>query len=117
MSCDICCEKYNKSSRVAVKCQYCPFAACRSCVQTYLTQDDVRDPVCMGPKCRRPWTFEFLHDNMYKTFMNNEYKTHLEKQLFKQETNFLPATQIELEKDMKVEDIAEHIREKQRVIK
>lgn len=116
-SCIICCETYNKSNHLPVKCQYCPFEACRACVQTYLVQEDVREPVCMSPSCGRPWIFEFLQDNLYKTFMNNDYKKHREKQLFQQELSFLPATQLELEKDFKIEEVAHRIRAKHERIK
>ena len=37
-NCDICCEKYNKSTHAKVKCQFgdCEYQACKSCIRTYL---------------------------------------------------------------------------------
>ena len=114
--CVICCEKCNKSNRTPVKCQYCEFESCRECVERYLIQDDIRDPVCMNPSCGRPWIHEFLSQVMYKSFMNNEFKKHREKMLFNLEMSFLPATQLEIEKEMQIEDIGNEIEKKHDMI-
>ena len=71
----------------------------------------------MNTSCGRPWIFEFLQDNVYKSFLNNEYKKHREKQLFNLELSYLPATQVALEKDIKVEDLNLLIQEKQNAMR
>ena len=40
MSCNICCENYNKSSRKSIKCQYCPFEACLIVVKNILDKEE-----------------------------------------------------------------------------
>lgn len=114
--CFICCESYNNSNRKQIQCQYCDFKTCRSCMEKYLIQDDT-EPVCMSPSCKRPWIHDFLSDNMYKKFMNIEYKNHTEKKLFDLESSFLPATQIEIEKDAEIESLKNIVLNKQEQIR
>lgn len=110
--CSICCESFNRSSRIPIKCQYCSLEVCRTCIEIFLTQDHDAVPVCMSPNCKKPWSYEFLTQVMYKSFMNNEYKKHREKQLYHKEISYLPATQLELEKDLKVMQMTAEIRNK-----
>lgn len=108
--CTICCDNYNATTNKCIKCQYCSFQACRKCVQTYLLQDEIREPKCMNNECGRPWIFEFLSEVMQKSFMAKQYKEHREKMLFQVETSFIPATQRVIEKEIMCEKIQEKIR-------
>lgn len=107
--CFICCDSYNQSNRKCIKCQYCELKTCRSCMERYLTQEDTHQPVCMNPSCKRPWIDEFLSENMYKKFMQTDYKNHVEKKLYDVEMSFMPATQMEIEKDIEVDKIQQSI--------
>jgi len=49
--------------------------------------------------------------------MNTEYKNHIEKQLFDIEQSFLPATQIEVEKDIEIEKINKEISKRHKQIR
>ena len=68
--CNICAEKFNKSSRALVKCN-CDFECCRSCFKTYiLSKTD--DSSCMS--CKIVFDRKFLTDNLEKSFINKTYK-------------------------------------------
>lgn len=103
--CPVCCESYNKSAHKAVACPGCAYAACRSCVQRYiLDSDNVSDPSCMS--CKRPWLHQFLADNMPRTtFIEGAYKKKREEVLFERERSYLPATQQEIMRDLRAEEI------------
>ena len=108
MSCTICCETYNKTTRLDIKCQYCDLKACRSCVERYLVDPDrvaEAEPTCMNRDCKKPWIHEFLSSVMTRSFMMTKYKKHREEILFHQEVSYLPATQIEVERELKCEEI------------
>jgi len=108
--CSICCETYNKSYRVDIKCQYCEFHACRECVATHLLNNkSLDDPICMHPDCKKPWIPEFVNDAMYKSFLNGAYKKHREDVLFDRELMFMPATQILVERDIEVSKVNKEI--------
>jgi hypothetical protein len=96
--CPVCIEVYSWSgAHKRVVCPYCNYAACRSCVETTLTNPDARkDPECFA--CHKMWTREFIHDTFTKTFQFGELKRHREQVLFDRERSLLPATQTILEK-------------------
>lgn len=90
MECSICCEKFNKSTHSKIECNFCNHAACRSCVQTYLTSK-VMDASCMN--CNHAWDREFLDNNCTKKFVNNELKNHRKSLLFQREQCRMPEAQ------------------------
>ena len=51
MTCNICCEKFNKSLNAKVICPFanCNFEACKTCTRTYLL-GTTNDPHCMNCK-------------------------------------------------------------------
>ena len=91
MSCNICCNDYNKSVRTKIVCNYCEFDVCRTCCETYILSETT--PKCMQPNCAKDWSRKFLRDNLTYTFLNTKYKNHLENVLFEQEKALMPATQ------------------------
>jgi hypothetical protein len=94
--CIICVEKYNKSNRTCIKCQYCDFEACRKCSETYLLNETV--PKCMNNQCGRQWTHKYLAENFTRVFLNTVYKKHREQILVDKERALMPATQIFVER-------------------
>jgi hypothetical protein len=100
--CPICIEKYNKSFRSIVKCEYCIYESCRKCCEHYLLIEN--EPKCMGYLCNRQWTNEFIAKNFTKKFINADLKTHREKTLFDKQRALLPATQPLVENIIKRED-------------
>jgi len=91
MSCNICCDNYNKSTRSKICCPYCDFDVCRICCETYILSESV--PKCMKPDCAKEWSRKFLRENFTFVFLNTKYKEHLEDVLFDQEKALMPATQ------------------------
>lgn len=57
MSCPICCNAFDRKTRIKVSCGFCDQEACRACVQTYLV-NTVDDPHCMH--CKHGWDREFV---------------------------------------------------------
>ena len=98
MSCNICCDNYNKSTRSKICCSYCNFDVCRTCCETYILSENT--PKCMNTDCAKEWSRKFLRENFTNTFLNSKYKEHLENILFDQEKSLLPATQILVEEKM-----------------
>ena len=95
--CDVCCETFNSSTRSRVKCAYCEFNVCTSCVEKYLL-DTSDDPHCMS--CRKAWNREILCANMTAKFVSKTLKARRENLLFERERSLMPATQpyVETEK-------------------
>lgn len=89
--CQICDEKLNKSTHMPIKCQYCNFEACRTCCETYATNEPTVK--CMNGSCGREWTRKFIRDVFTLVFINGPLKTHREQLLFDRERALLPATQ------------------------
>jgi len=109
--CQICCEKFNKSTHSMVECEYvdCNYAACKTCMRTYLLSNNL-DPHCMN--CKKAYSDKFLVNNLNKTFVRKEYKEHranllLERELAKmQDTMIYAAAEKEARMaDKEVEEI------------
>ena len=113
-SCAICAEKYNKRSRAAITCQYCPFEACSQCCQTYILSDPVAK--CMNRECNREWTRKFMSEVFPASFINVKWKTHREQLIFDTERALLPATQPLVEDILERERIDLQIQELNREI-
>ena len=89
MSCDICCEKLNNSTRKNVRCNYCEASCCKMCFQKYLLEKI--DNHCMN--CKKIFSFDFIDQNCSKTFINGELKKHRENVLLEQQKAMIPETQ------------------------
>ena len=89
--CNVCCDKYNKSTMSKVKCEYgdCNYECCKKCVRQYLLTT-IQDPHCMN--CRKHLNQKFLVTNLNKSFVTNEYKNHMKKLLCDREISKLPET-------------------------
>jgi len=116
MSCNICVEKYNKSTHLEIKCNYCDFSNCRTCFQKYLL--DTVDPYCMN--CKKIFTKEFISENCTQVFIGKEYKKHRENVLLDREKSLMPATQVyvilEKQKDKLREQIKEIEKERAKIL-
>ena len=109
MSCNICCDSYNKSSRSKVSCPYCDFEVCRTCCETYILSETM--PKCMEPKCAKEWSRKFLRENFTNVFLTSKYKEHLENTLFDQEKALMPATQPIVEEKIRKRNIKKQMME------
>ena len=89
MTCNICCEKFNKSLNAKVICPFanCNFEACKTCIRTYLL-GTTNDPHCMN--CKNLWPVKFLVENLNRSYMDNEYKKHRKQLLVDREISRTP---------------------------
>ena len=97
--CDVCCEKFNLSTRKQVSCPYCPFKFCRECCSQFLLSIP-DEPACMN--CKRPWGREFLAESFTQVWMNTTYRNKRGSLLFERERSLMPATQHLVEKEKKI---------------
>lgn len=107
LSCNICCDDYNKSTRTKICCPYCDFDVCRTCCETYILSETI--PKCMNTDCDKEWSRKILRDNFTNVFLNSKYKEHLENVLFDQEKSLMPATQPLVEEKIAKENIKKQI--------
>jgi hypothetical protein len=108
-TCDICAEKFNKTTRVKIDCTFCQFVACKTCCQTYILNST--QPCCMSPECAKPWPRKFINEHFSQVFVNKTLKKHRENVLFDQERALLPATQPLVEREIRKEAIVAEISE------
>ena len=95
MSCSICFEEFNKSSRKQTTCCFCDVSVCREDVQKYLLMDTSTEPNC--PSCRAVWNRDFLNRELTGTFRNGPLRLHREKVLMDRERARFQETQEEAE--------------------
>jgi len=107
-TCQICCDKFNLSTRKPIKCQYCEFNACKTCCETYILGETVVK--CMNTSCNRDWTRQFIKSAFSMVFVNGKLKKHREQVLFDQERALLPATQPIVERRIITEKFQEELR-------
>lgn len=100
-ACNICCEKFNKSTQKPIICGFgdCNFECCKTCTRTYL-MGTTADPHCMN--CKKGWDDKFIIKNLNKTFYDKEYKNHRKELLMERELSKLPETMIFAERHKKI---------------
>ena len=100
MSCEVCCETFNRSTRSKIVCPYCPFSACSGCTERYLL-DTTQDAHCMA--CHKGWSREILVNNFTQKFVSHGYKARRESLLLEREKSLMPATQpyVEIERQVR----------------
>ena len=103
--CQICDYKMNLTTRKPVKCPYCDFETCRTCVETYVLGDTTIK--CMSPQCNRQWTRQHIHSIFTATFIRGRLKSHREQLLFDNERALLPSTQPLVERDIRIDAITQ----------
>lgn len=103
--CPICCEYYNNSTRILVKCEFgdCNYQACKSCIRQYLLST-ASHPHCM--KCKKIYTQNFMVMKLNRSWLVKEYKKHRSLFLLEREISKLPET-MEIAERHKQADIKE----------
>ncbi|NBO57144.1 MAG: hypothetical protein EBU84_21680, partial [Actinobacteria bacterium] len=101
MSCEVCDEKFNKTTRKPIKCGYaeCAYEACASCHKRYMLDKSYQKPHCMS--CKK----ELLPEQkagFSKSFWDNEFREAREKVLFEEEKTFLPPLQAEADRLIRI---------------
>jgi len=90
--CMVCVTEFNKSSHVKIACEHsggCSYAACKTCVKTYLCST-TSYPNCMN--CNKVWTDKFLAQNLGTSFLRTEYAKHRKELLVQQEISRLASS-------------------------
>ncbi len=108
-TCNICCEKYNKSNRAKVCCGYCDFDACRNCCQTYILGENTAK--CMNVSCGKEWTRKFMREKFTGVFVDNKYRKHLQDILYDQEKALMPATQPLVQEKLRKDRVKRELKE------
>ena len=112
MTCSICFDDFNASTRKPIRCPIdsCAKCACRSCYQTFLCGDDVSVPKCMF--CNTQFTHsQLLHIGLTKSFIQGEFAKHQQDILFAQEQAMLPAAQAAVAHDRIIQGIDAQIKD------
>lgn len=113
MSCNVCIEPFNKSTRKHIVCDFCDYSVCKKCCFTYLLSTS-QMPHCMN--CKREWSRKILANKFPKTFIDKDLKTHREKILFEQERAMLPATQPYVEQAIKRDKMKKELAQKRKLL-
>lgn len=109
VSCGVCCDAFNLSTRKKVVCNYCTFDVCTGCSEKYLLESS-QDAHCMN--CRHAWNREAMETIFSKKFVTVEYKNHRSNLMFQRQLSMLPETQpyVEIERQrlkyVGMEDVA-----------
>lgn len=93
--CDVCTEKYNKSTRSPVECGFCNFAACKTCYKQYINTI-TEDVSCMS--CKKNWTRSDIHSKFDASYINSTLKKRRETILYDREQTLMAETQPAVER-------------------
>lgn len=109
MSCFVCCEPYNKSTRAKIVCGFgdCNYECCKGCIRTYLLST-TNDPHCMN--CKRGYTQNFIVTNLNRSFNDTDFKKHRKTLLVDREMSRMPETMEFAENYKKIDEYQENIR-------
>ena len=91
LDCNICAE--TKFKRKFMKCPFCDFESCISCVETFLMGIDDSRPRCMSNSCKKIWSYEFLASIFPSNFHNKKYLVRRATLLMEREKSLMPGTQ------------------------
>lgn len=104
--CNICITKYNKSFNKEIKCLYCNYSCCLTCVKKMM--------IDMGeecPECKKGWSKEFIRSNTPKVWFDGEYKQKRKEAMFEREKTLLqtaiPVLKVSQYSDKMKKEIAE----------
>jgi hypothetical protein len=89
--CSICLSDYTTKTRKKITCQFCPAAACVSCLQEHTLSINT-EPACYS--CKREWNTEFMNDTFGVTFRTKTLRHHRRTMLREREQALLPSMQV-----------------------
>jgi hypothetical protein len=92
--CQVCVSNFTRIKK-PIKCPNptCNFTACSACYKQFINDNPNTLARCMEPSCKTHFSRAFIHDNFTKTFLKNEYTSHLKEYYFQKEQARLPETQ------------------------
>lgn len=92
MSCDICCEKFNKSTRKQISCLFCQKIACKQCfLSTINAKEDTLLKHCLF--CGEAWDKTFICENFTQNQINEVFVNLQNQNAIERELSLLPQTQ------------------------
>lgn len=91
VDCNICAEEVTR--RKILKCPFCSFESCRSCVEQFLMGIDDIKPRCMDNDCKKVWNGDFMAENFTSGFYNKKYLNRRAAIIHEREKSLLPGTQ------------------------
>ena len=100
MDCQICCEKFTKTTRKEIKCPSpdCEGSWCLKCFKRYLSEDGDIIPKCMF--CSKQLSYNFVRENVPKAWANKDYMDVRTNHLLAREKSLLPDSQPEVKKEL-----------------
>lgn len=101
--CNVCCETY-KGRTTKVECIHCNYSSCNKCCKTYILSS-INEAKCMS--CHKFWNRDYLISNFTYSFVNKEYKKHLETLLFEREQSKFPDTQVVISRRREIVELRE----------
>jgi hypothetical protein len=104
--CPVCLDKFTGTVRKEVKCQYCQYAVCITCVKRYILEN-VEDPHCMN--CRRAWNRDFIDSYLSIAFRKGPLKKHREDILLDREKARLPLLQPRVEARVQADEVTNQV--------
>lgn len=105
VECSVCVEKFNKTTRACVRCQFCSFEVCRGCYQKYCL--DQKNTVCMN--CKRVHTLSFFYNHVTAVFVKTEWNRAMKEKMFELERAKFPETQMYIEDKTKTKKRLEEL--------
>lgn len=103
MTCNVCFEEYNKSSRKRVTCGACDWSACAACNARYIRDE----PHCMN--CKTVWDTEFVVFNLSRN-LAKQIEKNKARALLQREFRLLPQTQHYLRYDTHIRECVLELR-------
>ena len=107
-SCSVCWNKFNKSTRKRISCNFCDLECCRECIRAYLLQT-TELPHCM--ECKNKWELDFTKEAVLSSYLDKTYKQHRKNILFDLEKARIPQTIPKAEKTKRVRELDADIKE------
>lgn len=98
--CPICIEKFNKSQKKPIVCQFCTYTICKNCYQKYCI--DQRECKCMN--CRKVHSLSFFYTNVSTVFLKGDWNNVQMNKLFELEQAKFPETQMFIEENTKINE-------------
>lgn len=105
--CQICCEKFTKQQRKPTVCNECDNKCCSQCIKTYVLGQSA-EPHCMN--CSKPFTREFLKENLGITFMKSTYRDKKKELLYEVEKSKLPTSMVAAQRYKKSKEIKDDVK-------
>lgn len=109
--CQICADKFNKSTKKRIQCLFCNEICCKECILGNLKINwDSNPDHCIF--CKGSWDLSFWYENFYKKEIDEYFRGMLHKKAIDSQRAMLPEFQ-ELARNYKILDVnREQIQEK-----